>query len=564
MKWRRLLPFLLLASFLFRLGYGLTADFWTEDERQVFLIGLRSYARGEWPFFGADVVWTHSQVPGALLGLLVGLPFRILTAPEAPILLLNLLSFLALCLFGWYCEHHATRLPRWLIWGWLLTAPWTLNFSTHVVNPSYVLPGSIVFFVGFFEAVPAVTRRVIHPIVAFAMMGFALLWLVQIHLSWVLLPPFAAAAFVLAGRHWPGKTSLHLLAFALGAVVSGSVLVPTIARYGVAAFAVGSNAQFHVLGPSTAVTILARFLSFPSFELNRFLGLDTAGRLTFLSRNPWLVPPALVLGLIGFVQPVVLALLWFGRRKEGDWRAIRMTALVTVIWIYASFFFSVRGPLAHSYYVALPIAMLYSFYCWDTLASRAPASLNWQPVAAVILAIGVVFHLGQAAGRARERSLYINRPLAQLAVATPDDRLLGTRRMDTAPPWRAGSSPEIEAARDAFLAAQPQADLEITEATWSRIVFGKVSSYKLSLRNGGSAAAYLDVQLAASYVDSSGAAIRNGTIVIKEILQPGEHRTWDRVVDGLVPRGAVDGRLRVSTAEKCVPARLAGTGVPGR
>src|SRR5512136_1940204 len=82
MKWR----LVLLASFLFRLGYGLTADFWTEDERQVFLIGLRSYARGEWPFFGADVVWTHSQVPGALLGLLVGFPFRIWAIPEAPVI----------------------------------------------------------------------------------------------------------------------------------------------------------------------------------------------------------------------------------------------------------------------------------------------------------------------------------------------------------------------------------------------------------------------------------------------------------------------------------------------
>ena len=41
--------------------------FWFEDERQVYLIGLQSFARGEWPYFGADVVWTGGQVPGALL-----------------------------------------------------------------------------------------------------------------------------------------------------------------------------------------------------------------------------------------------------------------------------------------------------------------------------------------------------------------------------------------------------------------------------------------------------------------------------------------------------------------
>ena len=55
-------------AFAFRLFYGLSMPFWFEDERQVYLIGLRSFARGEWPYFGADVVWTGGQLPGALLG----------------------------------------------------------------------------------------------------------------------------------------------------------------------------------------------------------------------------------------------------------------------------------------------------------------------------------------------------------------------------------------------------------------------------------------------------------------------------------------------------------------
>ena len=44
---------------------------------------------------------------------------------------------------------------RWLVWGWTMTVPWTLQFSTHIYNPSYVLAGAIVFFIGFFEALPA-------------------------------------------------------------------------------------------------------------------------------------------------------------------------------------------------------------------------------------------------------------------------------------------------------------------------------------------------------------------------------------------------------------------------
>jgi hypothetical protein len=354
------------------------------------------------------------------------------------------------------------------------------------------------------------------------------------------------------------------LAFTLGGLLSGSVLLPTLLRYGGGALAVGRNTEFHVLGPATALTILARFLSFPSFELNRFLGLDTAGRLTFLFENPWLVAPGILLGILGLVQPVALAALWFSRREDRSWRAIKVTALITVVWTYLSFFFSARGPLAHSYYVTLPVAMLYSFYCWDTLASRARSEQNWRRAVAAILVIGVLFHVGLAAGRARQRSLYVNRPLAELAVRTPDDRLLGNRRTAPQPPWRENASPDVARARDAYLAAQPEVDLQIAEASWSKIVFGRVSSFRLSLRNDGGAAAYIDIRLATSYFDGAGATVRTGTVVLKEILQPGERRTWDRVVDGLAAPGAVVGTLRLLTAEKCVPARLAGVGMPTR
>ena len=77
--------------FAFRLFFGLSSSFFGEDETQIFLIGLRHYATGAWPYFGADVVWTRSEIPGALQGLLVGLPLRVWPVPEAPYVFLNLL-----------------------------------------------------------------------------------------------------------------------------------------------------------------------------------------------------------------------------------------------------------------------------------------------------------------------------------------------------------------------------------------------------------------------------------------------------------------------------------------
>src|SRR3954454_16297662 len=93
---------LLAACFAFRLWFGLSREFFFEDETQIFLMGLRYYATGEWPYFGPDVVWTRSEIPGALQPLLVGLPLRVAPYPEASYVLLSLVSFGALVFFARY------------------------------------------------------------------------------------------------------------------------------------------------------------------------------------------------------------------------------------------------------------------------------------------------------------------------------------------------------------------------------------------------------------------------------------------------------------------------------
>src|SRR5437773_1373639 len=144
----------LVAAFAFRLVYGLTRELFFEDETQIFLMGLRYYATGRWPYFGPDVVWTKSEIPGALQALLVGIPLKLVPVPEAPFVLLNLVSMATLIAFAWYLSRRFPTLPRWLVWGWLLTMPWTIQFSTNVINTSYILPAALVFFIGFFESVP--------------------------------------------------------------------------------------------------------------------------------------------------------------------------------------------------------------------------------------------------------------------------------------------------------------------------------------------------------------------------------------------------------------------------
>jgi len=427
---RRLSVALLAAAFLFRLGYGLCSQFWADDERQVYLLGLKFYATGAWPYFGPDVA-PGVQVPGALQGLLVGLPLYAAPFPEAPYVPLNVMSFVALCLFAWYCARRLPGTPRWFVWGWLLTAPWTLNFSTHVVNPSYVLPGAVLFFVGALETIPATRKGVVPAWLCNLSMGAALLWVMQLHLSWVVLMPFLSASVYFQLRERGTKALAPLGWLACGALLVGWLLAPTLMKYGVSAGSGGTGGMFaanfgnaaRVLNPVEGVP--ARFLSLASMELARFVGRNTAERVAFLRENLWLAPLAVFLGVVGLLQPAAMFALWFRRKTaRADWPQIKTLALLTVVLLCALFLFTAKLPASHTFYVTFPVAALYGFYCWDALLRRR----GWRVFAAVFLACGVVFHAGVAAHNFARVSLYADRRVAAAAIEERSPALLGRRR----------------------------------------------------------------------------------------------------------------------------------------
>jgi len=422
--------FLLLLAFLFRLGFGLCSPFQDEDPKQIYLLGLKFYATGAWPYFGPDVTPTI-QIPGALQALVVGLPFYGLPIPEAPYLLLNLLSFASLCFFAWYCGKRLPEIPKWFVWSWLLSAPWTLNVSTHIFNPSYVLPGAILFFVGVFETYPFLSRGLISRHWANFMMGISLFWIMQFHLSWVVLVPYVALSFYFQFRKLGRRAWSSFAWFAGGAVITGSFLVPTFIRYGLAAGmgstneTVGLNFENLWRHLNIVEGVLGRFISFASFELPRFIGPNTAARLAFMRQNLWLVPIVVFLTLVGILQCVALLVLWFRKRhSQKDWQAVKYFTLATVALLYLSFVFSLKAPASHTFYVTFPVAMLYSLYCWSEFLKRR----GWQTFAKVFIVCGLSFHTGLAVSNLRQVSLYRERDKIVEAIRARDYRLLGERR----------------------------------------------------------------------------------------------------------------------------------------
>jgi hypothetical protein len=422
------LALLLVGLFLLRVYYGLSLELRTGDDVQIYLLGLKFFTSGQWPFFGPDVR-PGGQIPGPLQGLLVGLPLFITREPEAPLIALNVLSFAGLVFLGHYLTRRFALVPAWMTYAWLLTLPWTLNFSTQVYNPSYLLFLGCLFFVSFFELMPSLTANLVPPGTSFLLLGFSLAASFQIHSSWPLLLPFLLVAILTRAREHllTVKQVAWLLA---GAAVPVLLLLPTVRRYGFASLfdTLGSNCEVNTKNVTSIVPIIARFFSFASFELARFLRQAGHTPTELLRQSPYLIPLVLALGLLGLVQPFLMLLVLFRPallKREGDpCRSVRGLAVATVLLIWVVLLFTSRPPFSRNFYVLCPIALLLGYVTLGSLV-ETPRARRW---AVAILAAGAILHIGLAS-QYLELDPWADRRVApKRAIEQKDYRILAERR----------------------------------------------------------------------------------------------------------------------------------------
>ena len=424
--------FILLFLFLlaFRLSFGLVQNFFDTDEMQTYLIGLKCFTTHTWPYFGPDLIVTetgyYSQIPGPLEGLLIGLPFYILPIPEAPFILLNLLSLSALALLARAIYRRVPAVPFLFTFALVSMIPWNLHESTSIINPSYLLFGSILFFIGFLEAVPSLTTYWFSQRVGFVLMGFGLFWDMQFHFSWILLPPFIFFALFARRKEKIRGAIKSLIYFAVGLLPVAGLMLPTFLKYGWSQGAGGAGtAQF--FNPHNFIAlplVLIRYFYLASFELPRFLGQHTQQRLDFLNQSPWLWPPAVFLLLMSGVQFVIFMVAGWKFWKSGKRTPVYL-AFGTLILVWVSFWFTYKEPLAHIYYVLLPVILLYSIQAYEWLAKDK----LWRRLGLLCLVASVWLWGGYVIKDFKAPlSLYSNRVKAVQAIDQKDYRILGERR----------------------------------------------------------------------------------------------------------------------------------------
>ncbi len=420
--------FFIVLLFLLRLVYGLTSEFWFDDELQIYLIGLKSYTTHTWPYYGPDVVYTNTQIAGALQGLLVSMGFYILAIPESPTIVLNILSFLSVGSFAYYISKRIPTLPQWLVWAWLLSLPWTMIYSTRVVNPSYVLVFTIPFFISVWELLPIYGTPILTRRVAFFLLGLTPCLILQLHLSFVLLLPFIGLVFLNDFR----KKGLikeriqHIGFFLSGALLGLLTVIPTW-LWADKIKNVSENIVFNLDNYKNIVVILTRYLSFASYEIPYTLGGNTPARMAVIYEYIWMAPFALYLLLLGLLLVAVYVYVFFKNKKQGAWQHIKYLTLLGYGLTFFSFFFSIKGPSSHTFYILFPLPVLYSFYCYEWLWETYR---YWKNTMYIALLSAVFFYIGLGLYDFNHISLYKNREKVKQAIEQKNYKLLGERRSD--------------------------------------------------------------------------------------------------------------------------------------
>lgn len=422
---------LFLFVFLFRLFFGLWQANWMEvDYFQTYLIGLKFYTTGAWPYFGPDVnglenLSFQSQIPGAMEGLLIGLPFHLLRIPEAPFILLNLMNTAGILLLAGYIHRRLPTLSFAWLSLWIASLPWTLHEGTMIINPAFTLLPGVLFFIGFMESAPFFAIGWLSTPWANALMGLSLFSVMQLHFSYVYLVPLAA--FSLLSQLWKSRKLSAILHFILGALPALALIIPTYLKYGLSTNNVASGfaVPFDWDNVKAFGTILARFLSLACYEMPRFLGLTTGTREAFLTDHPLLLVPGACLWIAGYIQAVILLFGWFKRRHpDFQWRENKWLIAAILLMVEVSFWFTIKRPYSHILFVLLPFVVSYACYVWVLFAPQK----HWGTLAKVLVIFSVFFHIFYAPVFEPQYSIYPQRAMVAKAIQAKDYHLMGERR----------------------------------------------------------------------------------------------------------------------------------------
>jgi hypothetical protein len=344
---------------------------------------------------------------------------------------LNILLSLSLGFLAWYASKRLPDMSRIFIWVYVYLIPWSICYFTRIVNPSYVIPGAILFFIGIFEIYPSTKKNIVPEWLCFYFLGFAIFWIMQLHMSWVLLGPFTAAAFYYLLRTKNIRRILwRSVSFLFGCLTTAILLIPTLATYGISSGkgkSVSAMAEFHPEHILEFFKLLGMYFGYASFDQNRFRTFNAADSGRFQELYPWALPFMAIILVTGLLQAIWFLICFF--RKSGSDPMRRHVANITIAGFLIFFFsslFSLIVPPSHAAVLFFPLIVIYALY-----ALREPMKNKWVRVWLYTAFVSaVIFDIANGLDRYQTISMYKNREAIVKALQQDDYRLVGLRRYE--------------------------------------------------------------------------------------------------------------------------------------
>ncbi len=361
-KWGIVLFILFLVTF--RTLFGIHINFNHEDYTQIYLIGLEDAFSGNWSYWGPDVVWSKTRLPGALQGLLVGVPIQLTGNMYSPIILSNIIAATGLVMFAFYAKKRFPKLSIYFLLALLLLFPFGLFNGAVLLNTAYLIFAGSIFFISVFELFMYREKLLYKPAVYFFLIGFSFLITFQLHLTWVMFVPFILVLVYLDIKKVPKDWWKPLLFIFLGCLLSGLPFFPTLFKYGNVMM---NNAEGNLLLDfgriASSFDLLIRYIGIATFDITRRDEVKLA-----LEKSTLVVISIWIIKIYTFAQFAGICISLFFVDKSKEFKRTMLLFLLTFIMALCMYIMSNKNLDIRTYILLFPLPIWLSFYAYNYLA----------------------------------------------------------------------------------------------------------------------------------------------------------------------------------------------------
>lgn len=356
---------ILLVSILvcFRIFFGIQINFNHEDYEQIYLIGLEYAFNDTWSYWGPDVVWSETRLPGGMQGFLAGFPLQVYNHPYSPIFFSNLLSAIGLILLALYGKKRFPSLNLNFLLALFLLLPFYLYHGTVLLNTAYLIFTGALLFIPVFELFIYRDKLIFKQVgIYFALMSFSLFITYQIHLTWVVYIPFFIVLLFLEIKNKTPQLWTVPIYIILGALISGSFLIPTIIDYGSVIYLNNEdNLNFDPKSFLRIFELFGRYFSFATYDvIITYNFYEVATYKSYFSLiSLWAIK------IFSFFQ---FALIWIGfykMKKTIDFKRTLILFGLTLLTAIVLFSISNKHLESRTYLILFPVPLWLSLYGYE-------------------------------------------------------------------------------------------------------------------------------------------------------------------------------------------------------